>query len=418
VPQEERSFDAHALVVGVSAYDRIDVLPAVQDAPDVAAVLGDPALCAYPRERVELLVDAAARRDAILRGLDKLTAAAGPDASVFIYFSGHGGRISDDPGSDCYLMPVEATWRSAADLERTAIAGRELSDRLLGIGAARITMVLDCCRAAGLARPGPTPPPSPLDGQLTSRDVAPLARGRGRVVLAASRADAVAYAAAGARNSPFTANLLAGLRGKANGTGGVIRICDLFDYVQQQMKAAKPPQIPVFKAELEENFPVALHEGGVAPALVLPPPPDDCAFDAFVSYRRVAADRAWVEQVLVPALERLGLRLCLPERDFRLGAPRIREMERAVETSRYTLGVFTPQYLDGAFEEFQALMAQHQGIEDKAPRFLPLMREPCRPALGIRTVEWLDVSESALEGATLSRLALRLREPRRQPFSR
>src|SRR5262245_56392637 len=277
-----------ALVVGVSAYERITLLPPVEDAQDVAAVLRDPALCGYAADRVELCVEAAATRAGVLQGLDRLAERAAADSSVFVYFSGHGGRVSAGPLADCYFMPVESSWRSPEELARTALSGQELSKRLQKLEAARVTVVLDCCRAAGLAEPKGEPALAP---QLPSEALAPLGRGRGRAVLAASRADGLAYAPGpGRRDSLFTHHLLEGLRGGATGTGGVIRVCDLYDYVQRQVTAELPGQRPVFKAELEENYAVALYRGGAAPPLVLPRAEDGCAYDAFVSYRREAPD--------------------------------------------------------------------------------------------------------------------------------
>jgi hypothetical protein len=406
-----------ALVVGVSAYERIPPLPRVQDAEDVAAVLADRALCGYPAGRVELCTDARATRAGILDGLERLGERAKPHASVFVYFSGHGGRVAEGPLADCYFMPVAGAWRSPEALAETAVSGREIGERLRRVGAERVTVVLDCCRAAGLAEPKGDGAPA-LEPELRADELAPLAKGRGRAVLAASRHAGLAFIRPGQRNSLFTHHLLAGLRGGATGTGGIIRVCDLYDYVQRAVTSELPDQRPVFKAELEENYPLALHRGGAAPPIDLPEGGDGYEYDAFVSYSRAGQDRLWVESVLVPRLEGLGLRLCLAHRDFRLGAPRIREMERAVERSRYTLAVLTPRYLDGPFEDFQALMAQHQALETRAPRFIPLLREACQPALGIRTTEWLDVSDASLEEATLLRLALRLREPPRDPRGR
>lgn len=400
-----------ALVIGISNYQRITKLPPVQDAEDIAAVLRDPNACGYAGDRVELCTEAAATRAGILSALDTLLARAERGASAFIYFSGHGGRVSEGPLADCYLMPVEASWRSSEDIASSAISGRELSERLRRIQSQRVTVVLDCCRAAGIAEPkDASAVPESLSG-LSAEAVASLAKGRGRAVLAASRADGFAYSFAGRRNSLFTQHLLEALRGGALGTGGVIRVCDLFDYVQRHVAAELPEQRPVFKAELEENYPLALFRGGVAPPFTLRAASDGFSYDAFISYRRPSPERDWVERVFVPKLEGLGLRLCLAHRDFRLGAPRIREMGRAVERSRRTLAVLTPAYLEGAFEEYQALLAQHQGLEQNAARFIPLLREACSLPLGVRMLEALDVSDPALEQANLARLAQLLREP-------
>jgi hypothetical protein len=408
--------DGFAVVASVSGYQRIRPLPPVSDAEDVAGALRNPAQCAYPPAQVEMLIEEAATRSAILGAIERVGRASRESSSVFVYFSGHGGQVTEGSLADCYLMPYEGTWRTPDDLARTAISGRELSDRLRAIVAKRVTVVLDCCRAAGLVE-AKGPEESALDARIAPAALTALARGRGRAVLAASRADGSSFSVVGRRNSVFTQYLLEGLRGGANGTGGVIRVCDLFDFVQQKVTAELPEQHPVFKADLEENYPLALYRGGQSPPVQLPPSSDGCAYDAFVSYRRVVPDKTWVEQVLVPRLEALGLRICLAHRDFRLGAPRIREMERAVERSRYTLAVFTPRYLDGAFEDFQLLLGEHQAVETREPRLIPLMREECALPLGIRTTERLDVSDQEFEESTVQRLAQRLREAYRANYS-
>src|SRR4029077_9450250 len=52
--------DAHALVIGIAAYQHIPSLAQVQDAKDVAAALADPACCGYPPGAVQTLLDGAA----------------------------------------------------------------------------------------------------------------------------------------------------------------------------------------------------------------------------------------------------------------------------------------------------------------------------------------------------------------------
>jgi hypothetical protein len=408
--------DAHALVIGVSAYQRVRPLPAVQDAEDVAAVLADPARGGYPAANVRLLLDEAATRTAILGALDELAARAGPSSSVFVYFSGHGGAAAHGGAETCYLMPVEAAWGDPAALEATAISGAELSARLRALRASRVTVVLDCCRAAGIAEPRDVVDGVPL-GDLSRSALSPLAAGRGRAVLAASRADGSAYVTPGQRNGVFTRHLLDGLRGAAGRAGGVIRICDLFAYVQERVVAEQPGQRPVFKAELEENYPIA--GSPAAPPVAIPPAPDGFAYDAFLSYaRRDPEVRGWVERVVLPFLERSGLRICLEHRDFGLGRPRIREMERAVASSRYTLAVLTPSYVDDGFTDFESLIAQHLSLETRAPRLIPLLRRACPLVLGTRMTSLLDLTRDEDVPAGLERLALALRErphPRLDP---
>ena len=394
--------DAHALVIGISQYLHEPGLHPTQDAEDIAAVLADPACCGYPPAAVHTLLEAAATRDAILAALDALARDTREASTVFIYYSGHGCRARGANEGIYYLVPVDAVGLSHDELERTAISSTVLSARLRAIPAGRLTVVLDCCRAADLA-----------EAEL-GWAVSPLSRGRGRAVIAASRPTDSAYAMPGQRNSVLTGLLLEGLRGAAPGVAGVIRICDLFTYVQEHVAAGPLDQHPVFKAELEENYPIAQLRGGAPAPLVLPPPPDDAPYDAFLSYcHGDPADRAWVLRTVVPYLEGRGLKLCLEHRDFRLGAPRIKETDRAVAHSRYTIAVFTPAYLGDAFEEFQALLGAYEAIESRTPCLIPLLRKRCDLAMHMRMTEALDVSQDDEVPAALERLAVALRQPPR-----
>ncbi len=140
----------------------------------------------------------------------------------------------------------------------------------------------------------------------------------------------------------------------------MIRVCDLFRYVQQKFAGEPIPQQPVFKAELEEDYPIARYRDARAE---IPAAPDALQYDAFISYRNDDYDdRDWVEEVMVPRLERLGLRVCIETRDFQLGAPLIEEAELAVEQSRYTVAVFTPAYVAGPFAQYQRVLAAHLGM--------------------------------------------------------
>jgi hypothetical protein len=209
----------------------------------------------------------------------------------------------------------------------------------------------------------------------------------------------------------LTGFLVEGLRGAASGVGGVIRICDLFHYVQQQVAAEPVEQHPVFKAELEENYPIAQLHGGALTEVALHAPPDAATYDAFISYsHHDRDDRAWVGDVMVPYFEALGLRLFLPQRDFRLGASRITETNRAVVHSRYTIAVFTPAYLADPYDEYDSLIAFHVAIESREPRLIPLLRRRCAIAPHTRMAEAFDVSRDAEVPAALQRLALMLRE--------
>lgn len=76
------------------------------------------------------------------------------------------------------------------------------------------------------------------------------------------------------------------------------------------------------------------------------------AYDVFISYS--SKDAAWVRGELLRQLEGRGLRVCIDERDFIIGAPSVEEMQRAVLTSCRTLLVLSPDYLRKCLDQLRA----------------------------------------------------------------
>ena len=138
---------------------------------------------------------------------------------------------------------------------------------------------------------------------------------------------------------------------------------------------------------------------------------DPFRYDVFVSYRQRDPDKTWVRSVLVPRLEADGLRMCIDYRDFRLGAPLVLEMARAVEQSRYTLAVLSPAYLDSNFTELENVLAEYIGLEQSQYRLLAVMREPCKPRVGMRAPLWLDMTDDHLVAENVPHLVAQLRQP-------
>lgn len=137
----------------------------------------------------------------------------------------------------------------------------------------------------------------------------------------------------------------------------------------------------------------------------------DFDFDVFVSYRRAEPDRGWVHGMLVPRLRSGGLVVCIDDDSFRLGAPLVLEMERAVQVSRYTLAVLTPRYLMSNFTELENVLAEHLGLERTERRLLVVMRELTRPRLSMRARLSLDMTDDAEFEASAVRLCAQLRLP-------
>jgi len=118
-----------------------------------------------------------------------------------------------------------------------------------------------------------------------------------------------------------------------------------------------------------------------------------------------------VRKVLVPSLVTAGVKPMIDVRHFRLGAPLIKEMERGVLVSRYTLLVATPAYFKSSFTEFENLLSQHLSLEEAKDRLLVLMREPCELSLRLGYKLWLPMTTDEEVEQNLPRLTEALLAP-------
>jgi hypothetical protein len=246
----EAFVQGYAVVVGVGA----DLPVTVDDATSVADQLRDPSRCAYPADQVRLLTGEHAHREAVLSALDWLASAAGSDATVLVYFSGHGLETPD-----YYLMPHGY---DLADLPGTAVPGAVFTERLRAIKARKLLVLLDCCHAGGQAEAKGLPGvKSPLPPSVAAE----LERGSGRVVIASSRKDEQSWALRGQPYSVFTAALLEGLAGYgAFERDGYARVLDLAMYVGRMVPdRTGGEQHPILKvANLADNFALAYYAAG------------------------------------------------------------------------------------------------------------------------------------------------------------
>lgn len=390
-----------SLTIGISAYQHIRPLPAsvANDAASMHALVESNALGLYAPENILHLTDADATGAAIRAALVTLAQCSTVNSTILIYFSGHGGQISAGEHAGAYLLPVDARYGSDTELAETSISSQEFSDALRQIRARRVVVFFDCCHSGGIGQPKSLSG-AVLKSGLPDLYYKELASGWGRVIIASSRENEVSWVNPGDSNSLFTRHLLEGLRGQAVGTGEFVRILDLFGYLHK-VTQAQPNQHPVLKAEIEENFPVAWIKDKAHSFIGQEPGQktanDGFRYDVFISYRHVAADRVWVRKQLIPALEAAGLDVCLDDRDFGLGKPLILEMQRAVVESRYTLAIFSPDYLTSGFTELENIMAQHLGAETRKVRLIGVRWRDCPLDLRFRAMRMLDMGGEDFE---------------------
>lgn len=372
MPAMDRSY---ALVIGIANYEQINKLPStvLKDAQDIHGLLVDPDHCGYPPDNVELLLDSQATQSALRQSLADIADCSDEDSIIFIYISSHGGRVESGPRAGEYLLPVDADYTSSKSLAQTAISGDEFTEALRAIPARKVMVVFDCCHAGGIGQPKDAAV-STLKTGFSESYYDALKQGRGRVILASSRSTEYSYVLPGADNSLFTQHLLAGLRGGIPSEDGLIRIFDLFEYLQPRVTGDQPKQHPIFKAELEENFPVALYLGGQKG--VVPTDEQGFRYDAYVSYVDREPDATWVWDTLVPRLEDAGLRVAVSGDVEEPGVARVVSIERGLEQSRRTVVVLSEVYLADHIADFENVLAQTMGIQEGTYRLLPVKIAP------------------------------------------
>jgi hypothetical protein len=368
------SENSHALVVGVANYKFINKLPetVLNDARDITDLLKSPQHCGYSPETVSLLLDEDATQKAITQALADLTQNTDADSTVFIYFSGHGGQIEYGEHAGEYLLPVDTNPQSIDALTATAISGTQFTEALQAIPARKVVVIFDCCHAGGIGQPKDAKGPTLKVGFSESYYDA-LKQGRGRVILASSRSSEYSYILPGAVNSLFTQQLLAGLKGEIFSDDGLIRIFDTFEYLQPRVTSGQPNQHPIFKADLEENFPIALYLGGQKGLNA--DTPGEYRYDAYISYVDREPDATWVWDTLISRLEAANLRISVSGDSEEPGVARVVNVERGIRQSKRTIIVLSQAYLDDAMAGFENILGQTMGIQEGTYRLLPIQFE-------------------------------------------
>jgi hypothetical protein len=262
--QKAATMDVHALLIGVGNYihPRYANLPAtVYDVQAIATILTDPDHCGYPQGKVQTITGEKATAANIRAAIESLAQSTTPQSTIFIYFSGHGGRALENGVWRAYLCPREA---DPDDLAHTAIPGDEFSSLLAAIPAQKMLVILDACHASGSADLKGTDGTMAWKAGLPDDYYEALSQGSGRVVIASSKEDQYSYVREQGDLSLFTWHLREALSGKAAVRGdGLIHVLDVFHYVNEVVQADEPRQVPILKVkDLDLNFPIALDRGG------------------------------------------------------------------------------------------------------------------------------------------------------------
>ncbi len=114
-------------------------------------------------------------------------------------------------------------------------------------------------------------------------------------------------------------------------------------------------------------------------------------YDLFISYDE--DDETWVNEHLLSGLEQAGINFHT-EAAFTLGLPRLREFERAIKKSRYTLLVVSPAYIQDNLSDFIQQLAITHGVETDSWPVIPLIRKTeIEMPLQLKQLVALDATE-------------------------
>ena len=178
---------------------------------------------------------------------------AGPKDTVIIYYAGHGApepdaSSPDGDGLEKYLIPYDA---DAQDLYSTGLPMREVETIFHRLSAERVIFITDSCYSGATA--GRTFSTAGHRANLSDGFLNRLSKGKGRVVLTASRAGEVSEERDNLGHGVFTYYLLEGLRGKADVDGdGLVTVDEAYSYLSSKVpQATGQNQHPVKKGEVE-----------------------------------------------------------------------------------------------------------------------------------------------------------------------
>ncbi|MEV0294931.1 AAA domain-containing protein [Nocardia sp. NPDC050710] len=240
-----------ALLIGNEQYadHRFAPLPSVRaDVSLLAQVLSNRQIGAF--DEVRSVADCTAEQ--MCNEIEVFLESCDEDELALLYISGHGTRLVQSNGEFQFI----ATDSDYDKVATTAVGAGFVNTQLERCVAPQKLLMIDCCRSGGFAL-GLSTEDRIAKGTSQSRERAPI-ESRGVFVLSSSRAGEDSFAgspdAAVITPSVFTGEIVEALRNgdAARPETGEVTVDDLFDYVNQRMRA-RAIQVPVKSAVLVDD---------------------------------------------------------------------------------------------------------------------------------------------------------------------
>jgi hypothetical protein len=242
-----------AVVIGISKYKTVHPLRYA----DLDALAFHEYLTGnvgIPTEQITLLLNDQATLTNLKRTLGtELKRKAAEKDTVIIYYAGHGApeadaSASDDDGLEKYIVPYDADPR---DLYTTGLPMREVETIFNRLAPERVIFISDSCYSGATA--GRTFATASRRAVVSETFLNRLSKGKGRIVLSASKASEVSEEREDLGHGVFTYYLLEGLRGGADSDrDGVITVDEAYSYVSKKVpEVTGQNQHPIKKGEVE-----------------------------------------------------------------------------------------------------------------------------------------------------------------------
>ena len=242
-----------AVVIGISHYRSVQPLRyADKDALAFHDYLANH--IGIPKEQTTVLLNEQATLMNLKRTLGTdLKRKASEKDTVIVYYAGHGApeadaSANDDDGLEKYIVPYDA---DPKDLYSTGLPMREIETIFQRLTPERVIFISDSCYSGATA--GRTFATVARRAVVSENFLSRLSKGKGRIVLSASKASEVSEEREDLGHGVFTYYLLEGLRGKADADkDGIITVDEAYGYVSKKVpEATGQNQHPIKKGEVE-----------------------------------------------------------------------------------------------------------------------------------------------------------------------
>lgn len=122
----------------------------------------------------------------------------------------------------------------------------------------------------------------------------------------------------------------------------------------------------------------------------------------FISYSH--KDSKWVRDWLLPRLEAAGVQVSIDFRDFQIGMPTIKNIEKTIKECKRTFMVITPNWIESRWSNFESLILRHDDPNNEKLGLIPLLLEPCELPKHLAILTLADFTDKSKWDTELGRL--------------